>query len=102
MSLPTLNAEASLYTSRVTYRSSPARNLFAGAVTPSSVPTGSYLNSCLYCNEQCDGDGCFLFCSCYDENGNSQPTAIDVFDCVGYDIANCNGQLRCGGCPGFV
>lgn len=101
MNMPKLNGEASLYLTQATYRSSRARNLFAGAVTLSWIPSGTYQQSCVSCNVQCDGDGCFLFCSCYDNNGNLQPTAVDVFDCSGYDIANCNGQLMCGGCPGF-
>lgn len=100
MNLPKLTAEASLYTSQATYHSWQATHAFASAVTPSQMPSGSYQQSCQNCYTQL-GEDFFLFCSCYDDNGNLQPTAIAPYDCSGYDIANCNGQLTCGGCPGF-
>jgi hypothetical protein len=93
MNMPHFNAEVSLYVSQARYRSSGARNLFAGTVTPSWIPSGTYQQSCVNCITQ-TGEDDYLFCQCKDTSGNLNYTAIAYDWCIG-DIGNCNGKLCC-------
>jgi hypothetical protein len=59
---------------------------------PSEAPPGSYLSSCWDCFMQ----GSEVWCTCSDATGESIDF-IDVCSCP-LDIANCDGELTCGGC----
>lgn len=107
MNLPQLTAEASMYKTSGIYRSS-WRALSTGRVSlsqyycdPTSVPPGSYQQSCYGCCLEIVDTGIFaygvLHCTCPDFMGNPHSTQIISDYCSG-DIANCNGQLTCGGC----
>ena len=102
MTVPHFTAEASTYRSSGIYRYSTSLVSTTGVVPSQSyLPDGTYQNSCYGCWVEVLDGGVFaipiLHCTCSDFNGNPQQTAIDTSYC-GADIANCNGQLRCGGC----
>ena len=113
MTLPSFNAEQSLYRSSRHYRSSTLASTVAG-IRPSApltipqqvqqgslgyVPPGNYQSSCItYDTNYCTYDGFTLFCNCLDECGNEHLSGfINVPDCAD-DVNNCNGWLTCGPC----
>jgi hypothetical protein len=97
MTLPSFNAEQSVYRGSRHYRSSAFASA-VGGIRPSGCtvppPNGTYNNSCYDC---CwDTDANTLTCYCYDDCGNSvYTTQYSVSDCVGCDISNNNGNLGC-------
>ena len=99
MTLPSFNAEQSLYRSSRHYRSSALASAVGGIRPSDDLPDGSYQNSCY----DCGYDGSTLRCYCYNECGNSVNTIMTyVTDCVGCDILNDNGVLRCCASQGIV
>lgn len=96
MNLPKLSAEASLHRSRASYAGTGAR-CSVESITLSQDQQyfpGTYEQSCY----GCDFAGDYLMsCWCYDYSGTPQYSSINLFWCRS-DIANCNGQLTCGGC----
>jgi len=103
MTLPSFNAEQSLYRSSRHYRASAFATAVVG-VRPSLDPTQggfSYQQTCGGCSYNPDTD--VLFCAvCADVCGGIQinqplPAAGACAE-NGNDIANCNGYLTCGGC----
>ena len=103
MKLSHFTAEASIYRSTGMYRSSRSRVSATGVVrSQSDLPDGTYQNSCSACWVEYLDAGYILIpilhCTCPDYDGNPHQTAINSFACFGLDVANCNGQLRCGGC----
>jgi hypothetical protein len=98
MTLPSFNAEQSLYRSNRHYRSSALAGTVGGIRPSDNLPPGSYQQSCSGCNF--DFQNSILHCTkCADECGNNVDTYLfpGPFGCPG-DIANCNGNLSCGGC----
>ena len=93
MTLPSFNAEQSLYRSSRHYRASALASAVGGIRPSDDLPHGSYQNSCY----DCGYDGSTLTCNCYDDCGNSVCTPLySVPDnCVGCDIYNSNGNLGC-------
>lgn len=67
---------------------------FIAQLYPPSMPSGSYVNSCSPCTLQ---EGA-LRCSCRNAFGGATWSVLPKY-CPS-DIANCNGELRCGGCAG--
>lgn len=100
MSYFSFNAESSLYSSRLNYRSSRMQAGPLDVTLSQGVPNGTYLQSC---------DGCYiayfagsgdpvLACRCWDFNGQSNYSIWPNPQNCPADIANCNGQLWCGTC----
>ena len=84
MTLPSFNAEQSLYRSSGHYRSSAVASA-VGGIRPSDIPPhGSYTDSCF----DCCSNGSELWCYCYDENGNPNLTNLGVW--------TINACLQCG------
>lgn len=103
MKFPNFTAEASIYRSTGTYRHSRSLVSAMGVVpSQSDLPNGTYLQSCSGCWVEYLDAGYIaipiVHCSCPDYNGNLHQTEINSFACFALDIANCNGQLKCGGC----
>jgi hypothetical protein len=94
MTLPSFNAEQSLYRSGQHYRSSALASA-VGRIRPSDdLPPGSYQQSCFLCTY--NGDTDILECACYAENGCALDAALNpVSRCQGVDIYNRNGTLDC-------
>ena len=113
MTLPSFNAEKSLYRTGWHYRSSPLASPIGG-IRPSSDPTQgnySYQQTCYECSYTSDPD--LLVCAgCFDACGGTRtadvafgigPSLLNAGACAdsGRDIANCNGYLTCGSCNGL-
>lgn len=63
------------------------------ATTVSLTPGGSYALSCASCSRNEN----VLTCQCKKTAGSYVSSSL-LLPCS-YDVANCNGQLNCGGCP---
>lgn len=90
-------AEASLYRSATRFGRSPTSKPGSGSVAPCQAycfPNGTYEQSCTVCYY--DGNAQFV-CTCLNEQGAGVISSLDVLSCNA-DVANCNGQLTCGGC----
>ena len=114
MTLPSFNAEQSLYRTSRHYRSSAIASA-VGGIRPSSDPTQgnySYQQTCFECSYTSDPD--LLVCTgCFDACGGVRDAGVGGFGlgpnlpnagaCAdsGSDIANCNGYLTCGSCHGL-
>jgi hypothetical protein len=98
MTLPSFNAELSLYPSSAHYRASALASVVGGIRPSDDPPEGSYQQSCFNCTY----DGVVLTCDCRDCFGGAHigTSLPDAFSCAGngYDIANCSGGLTCGSC----
>ena len=95
MTLPSFNAEQSLYRSRAHYRASALASA-VGGIRPSDIPPpGSYQNSCLFW--YLDPNTGNLCGRCLDQCGGFVDGPCIPADCAS-DIANCNGYLTCGSC----
>jgi hypothetical protein len=95
MTLPSFNAEQSLYRSSAHYRALALASA-VGGIRPST--TGTYkqtcnLSSCIY-YPQYDS----LCCDCLDRCGNYIRDCVPNVSKCQSDIANCNGHLKCGAC----
>ena len=105
MTLPSFNAEQSLYWSSRHYRASALVSAIGG-IRPSLDPTQgglSFAQTCAGCHYYKDIDT--LVCDgCADACGGivvqPQPQLPEAGACTdnGNDIANCNGRLTCGPC----
>jgi len=96
MTLPSFNAEQSLYRSSRHYRSSALANVVGGVRPSDDPPPASYDQSCFNCAY---GFLDVLSCICPDDNGYWRCTALyQASNCQGSDIANCDGFLTCGSC----
>lgn len=89
-------AGVSFYTSWLV----PHAVLCCGRLRPASinpiVPAGSYTQTCKSCSRNEDA----LSCQCKNIAGSYVSSTLLVPCDFGYgDIANCDGQLNCGGCP---
>jgi hypothetical protein len=98
MHLPKLSAEASLHRSSASYAGTGAK-CSSESIILSQDPDqqyfpGTYEQSCYGCSFAGDY---LMSCWCYDYTGTPQYSTINLFWCRS-DIANCNGQLTCGGC----
>jgi len=92
MTLPSFNAEQSLYRSSRHYRASALASA-AGSVRPSDLPPGSYQQSC-----SCWSDGTCLQCFCEDGSGRGcfkYAALSPISSCQGFDIYNHYGYLEC-------
>lgn len=58
------------------------------------LPNGSYKKSCFCCKIEAGA----LSCYCNPKKGKAKETILYNVDSCTKDIANCNGNLRCGGC----
>jgi hypothetical protein len=97
MTLPSFNAEQSLYRSSRHYRSSAFASVVRGIRPSDDLPWGSYQDSCFNCtyNEYHDDN---LICACYSEDG-----CVDLSVLLGIsstckgcdDIYNTDGNLGC-------
>lgn len=66
------------------------------AATDSTIPAGSYQQSC----RNITVNGTTLSATCLDSLGYSKATTLPHYDAYpGQDIANCNGVLTVGHCP---
>ena len=98
MSVPLFTADSSVYKPTVLYAgSSTLANNRAVALSDYYPLPGSYQNSCYGCYIEGTELIAFMYCNCYDFDGNVVNSAVNLGACSG-DIANCNGYLRCGGC----
>jgi hypothetical protein len=101
MTLPSFNAEQSLYRSSRHYRASALAGA-VGGIRPADGPPGSYQQSCDYVNCRWDIFTDVLSCDCLDFCGGFRfgPPLLNAGACQneGNDIANCNGFLKCGSC----
>ena len=97
MTLPSFNAEQSLYRSSRHYRASALASV-VGGIRPSDdcgmCPDGSYKQTCF----DCCFNGSDLYCNCHDENG--YPVVTRLYETIDFcehqpDIYNNNGQLSC-------
>ena len=97
MTLPSFNAEQSLYQSSRHYRASALASAVGGIRPSDYLPPGSYLNSCYGCSFDCKTDT--LTCTCDDYSGNPTPTSVYRVNelCSPYDsdIYNLDGGLFC-------
>jgi hypothetical protein len=99
MTLPSFNAEQSLYRSSRHYRSSALASA-VGGIRPSDIPPkGSYQDTCSACCYSSEDDILVCF-ECDDVSGVPQiaEPLFNVSECDS-DIANCNATLTCGPCP---
>jgi hypothetical protein len=103
MTLPSFNAEQSLYRSSRHYRASALASA-VGGIRPSDLcgncPGGSYQQTCF----DCCSNGTDLTCRCLDEGGVPRRTSLlengaSITDChenePGCDIFNADGELGC-------
>ena len=101
MTLPSFNAEQSLYRSSRHYRASALASA-VGRIRPSNAPVpppGSYQRTCF--DISYEPDGTTLCAICCDEHGFISGSCLDgAFWCHddGYDIVNCDGTLECAFC----
>jgi hypothetical protein len=98
MTLPTFNAEQSLYRSSRHYRASALASVVGGIRPSDTPPTGSYQDSCFRCmyyGQPFD----VLSCACPDVNGCGRFASFSpiMSICGGFDIYNNNGHLGCRG-----
>jgi len=102
MSLPRLTAEAAIYMTNGNYRSSSRPGCNRGVNLSQGLAGSSYLDSCYDCFIYGISGGYVgyevLYCTCPDFNGNPHQTELSNPEFCTADIANCNGQLTCGGC----
>jgi len=94
MTLPSFNAEQSLYRSSGHYRSSAVASAVGGIRPSDALPPGSYQRSCGGCYS--NGYDLWCFCDTGGECGDYRHTGLaPISGCQGRDISNNDGNLTC-------
>jgi hypothetical protein len=96
MNMPPMSAETALHRAVSQYRSLHPTLLHRPGITLSGGPwPGTYQATCFGCKLYW-GEDWLLQCWCHDDNNVPQFSGVGPDGCS--DVANCNGQLTCGGC----